>query len=161
METPDVLDRTALIDHYAAGPSEVLDALAGATADELDRRPAPDVWTAREIVHHLADSETNSYLRLRRMLVVDGAAIQDYDEEAWALEPRLGYDGPIELPLAVLRAVRASSTALLRRLEPEDFARTGHHPEHDSYSVQAWLEIYAAHAHDHADQIRRARRGEV
>ena len=68
MDRPAVLDRTALIDRYAAGPADVVDALAGITAEELDRAPAPDAWTAREIVHHLADSETNSYVRLRRML---------------------------------------------------------------------------------------------
>ena len=94
------------------------------------------------------------------MLVDDGTDIQVYDQERWAAEPRLGYDGPIELPLAVLEAVRASSAALLRRLHDADFARIGHHVEHDTYSVQLWLEIYADHAHGHADQIRRARRGE-
>lgn len=166
MDRPDVLDRstvgrTALIDRYAAGPAEVLAALAGITAEELDRRPAAGGWTAREVAHHLADSETNSYVRLRRMLAVDGAGIQDYDEAAWAADPRLGYDGPIELPLAVFRAVRDSSAALLRRLDAADFARRGHHPEHEHYSVQIWLEIYADHAYDHADQIRRARRREA
>jgi hypothetical protein len=160
MERSDVVDRTLLIDRYEAGPREVLDALAGATAAELDRRPAPGAWTAREIVHHLADSETNSYVRLRRMLVEDGATVQAYDPDTWALEPRLGYDRPIEVSLAVVEAVRASSTALLRRLAPEDFGRTGQHAEHEQYSVEVWLEVYAAHAHDHADQIRRARRGE-
>jgi len=94
------------------------------------------------------------------MLVDDGTDIQVYDQERWAAEPRLGYDGPIELPLAVLEAVRASSAALLRRLADADFARTGHHVEYDTYSVQQWLEIYADHAHGHADQIRRARRDE-
>ena len=135
------MDNLALIDQYAAGPAEVRDALAGITSQELDRRPAPDAWTAREVVHHLADSETNSYVRLRRMLVVDGAPLQAYDEAAWAAEARLGYDGPIEPPLAVLEAVRASSTALLQRLDDADFLRTGYHPEHETYSVQQWLEI--------------------
>ena len=155
------MDNHALIDQYAAGPAEVRDALSGITAEELDRRPAPEAWTAREVVHHLADSETNSYVRLRRMLVTDGTDIQRYDEAAWAAEPRLGYDGPIDLPLAVLDAVRASSTVLLRQLPDADFARRGHHPEHEEYSVQIWLEIYAGHAHIHAEQIRRARKGEV
>ena len=154
------MDNPALIDQYAAGPAEVRAALDGITTTELDTRPAAGAWTAREIVHHLADSETNSYVRLRRMLVDDGTDIQVYDQDRWAAEPRLGYDGPIEPPLAVLEAVRASSAALLRRLADADFARTGHHVEHDTYSVQQWLEIYADHAHGHADQIRRARRGE-
>jgi hypothetical protein len=154
------MDNMALIDQYAAGPGEVRAALDGITSTELDTRPAAGAWTAREIVHHLADSETNSYVRLRRMLVDDGTDIQVYDQDRWAAEPRLSYDGPIEPPLAVLEAVRASSAVLLRRLADADFARTGHHVEHDTYSVQQWLEIYAEHAHGHADQIRRARRGE-
>ena len=154
------MDTAALIDQYAAGPEAVHRALDGITDDELDRRPSGGGWTARQVVHHLADSETNSYIRLRRMLVDDGAELQAYDEAAWAAEPRLGYDGPIEAPLAVLEAVRAASTMLLRRLDDADFSRAGVHPEHGSYSVQTWLEIYAEHALDHADQIRRARRGE-
>ena len=60
----------------------------------------------------------------------------------------------------MFEAVRASTTELLRTLDEGAFARAGHHPEHDGYSVQLWLEIYAEHAHGHADQIRRARRGE-
>jgi len=116
-------------------------------------------WTAREVVHHLADSETTSCLRLRRMLAMDRPELQSYDEAAWAVEPRLAYDEPIEPPLAVLDAVRAATAVLLRRLDDADFARLGVHPEHDDYSVQIWLEIYADHAHIHADQIRRARQG--
>jgi hypothetical protein len=156
-----VIDRTELIDRYAAGPAEVAAALAGVTDAELDRRPAPGTWTAREVAHHLADSETNSYIRLRRMLAVDSAPLQAYDEAAWAAEPRLGYDGPIEPSLAVFRAVRVSSASLLRRLDDDAFARAGYHPEHETYTVQGWLEIYADHAYVHAAQIRRARRGEV
>jgi hypothetical protein len=153
------MDNAALIDQYEAGPAAVRDALAGITADELDRRPQVGAWTAREVVHHLADSETTSYIRLRRMLAIDGAEIQSYDEAAWAAEPRLAYDGPIEPPLAVVEAVRAATTVVLRRLDDADFTRPGFHPEHGSYSVQIWLEIYAEHAHVHADQIRRARQG--
>jgi hypothetical protein len=95
------------------------------------------------------------------MLAVDSAPLQAYDEAAWAAEPRLGYDGPIEPSLAVFRAVRASSASLLRRLDDDAFARAGYHPEHETYTVQGWLEIYADHAYVHAAQIRRARRGEV
>jgi hypothetical protein len=153
------MDNAAHIDQYEAGPAAVRDALAGITADELDRRPQVGAWTAREVVHHLADSETTSYIRLRRMLAIDGAEIQSYDEAAWAAEPRLAYDGPIEPPLAVVEAVRAATTVVLRRLDDTDFTRPGFHPEHGSYSVQIWLEIYAEHAHVHADQIRRARQG--
>lgn len=151
------VERSELIERYEAGPAEVREALAGITPAGLDRRPAPDAWTAREIAHHLADSETNSYVRLRRLLAEDGVVIVGYDEAEWAR--RLAYDQPIEPSLAVLDAVRAASSQLLRTLDDDAFARTGTHSESGDYSVDTWLAIYAGHAHDHADQIRRARQG--
>ena len=150
-------DRAALIAQYAAGPDAVDAAVRGLTDDELDRRPAPGEWTAREVVHHLADSETRSTIRLRQLLAEDSPTIHAYDEELYARV--LHYDRPIAGSLAVLRAVRASNTELLERLTDADFARTGTHTESGPYSVDTWLELYAAHAHDHADQARRAARG--
>lgn len=71
---PDHADmsRDELIDCCAQGSDDVRAALAGLAADELDRRLAPGEWSPREIVHHLGDSETNSYIRLRRLLAEDG-----------------------------------------------------------------------------------------
>jgi hypothetical protein len=150
------MDRADLIARYAEGPAAVAAALDGITDEELDRRPKPGEWTAREIVHHLADSETNSYIRLRRLFAEDGPAIVGYDQDGWAQE--LGYARrPIEQPLAVFNAVRASSSELLASTDAAAFDRAGTHDEHGTYSVDTWLELYAAHAHDHADQIRQAR----
>jgi hypothetical protein len=61
--------------------------------------------------------------------------------------------------LNVLRAVRAASLELLESLSPAEWARTGSHSESGPYSVERWLEIYADHAHDHAEQIRAGLRG--
>ncbi len=113
-------------------------------------------WSAREIVHHLADSEANSYIRLRRLLAEDGPALVGYDQDGWARELR--YDRrPIDQSLAVFNAVRAASSELLGAVDDAAFDRAGTHDEHGTYSVDTWLELYAAHAHDHADQIRQAR----
>ena len=60
----------------------------------------------------------------------------------------------------MLRAVREASRGLLEALTPDEWERTGTHGESGPYSVDRWLDIYASHSHDHADQIRRARRGE-
>ena len=147
-------DRTALIAKYAAGPAVVESAVAGLTDDQLDRRASPADWTAREVVHHLADSETRSTVRLRKLLAEDAPTIHGYDEERYARV--LHYDRPIAGSLAVLRAVRASNVELLERLTDADFARTGTHTESGPYSVDTWLDLYAAHAHDHAEQATRA-----
>ena len=150
-------DRQALLDRYATGFAEVADALDGATDQELDRH-GPSGWSSRMVVHHLADSETNAYVRLRRLIAEDDPQIVGYDEEEWSR--RLHYDRPIETSLEVLQAVRGASEQLLRTLTDAEWARTGTHSESGVYSVDHWLDIYAGHSPDHADQIRRARRGE-
>ncbi len=136
-------------------------ALAGAEGEDLDRR-SQGGWSARMVVHHLADSEANSYVRLRRLLAEpSGSLLQGYDEAAWARSAELGYqDRDLQPSLAVFRAVRAASSELLERLREADFERAGIHEESGRYTVRDWLRIYAAHAEEHADQIRRARRGE-
>jgi hypothetical protein len=152
------MERAELLERYGTGAAAVDDALAGVTEAELDRRPPSGEWTAREITHHLADSEATAYIRLRRLIAEDDPVIAGYDEPEWAR--RLHYDRPIEPSLAVLRAVRSASLGLLQRLTPDEWQRTGTHSEAGPYSVDDWLSIYANHSHEHADQIRRARRGE-
>jgi hypothetical protein len=147
--------RRALIAQYNDGYRVVREALDQLTEEELDARPA-DGWTSREVAHHLADSETTSYLRLRRLLAEDHPIILGYDEEEYAR--RLHYDRPIASSLEVLRAVRAASAELLETLSEDEWAREGTHSESGRYSVDDWLEIYASHAHDHAAQILRMRR---
>jgi hypothetical protein len=151
----DITRRQQLVDQYRRGYEAVVRALDGVTESELDRRPAPGKWTAREIVHHLADSEMTSAIRLRRLVAEDNPVIVGYDQEAFAR--RLKYDRPIAASLAALQAARETTFEILDRLTDDEWQRTGTHSESGAYSVHAWLEIYAVHAHDHADQIRRAR----
>ena len=147
--------RKALVQKYKDGYRAVAEALAGATDRELDARPAPEKWSAREIVHHLADSEMTSAIRLRLLLVEDRPAIKGYDQEAFAR--KLFYDRPYEASLEAFRYARETTGQILQRMTAADWAREGTHTEVGAYSVDKWLEIYADHAHNHAAQIRRAR----
>ena len=98
----DQIERNALMDRYRAGAGAVDDALAGITDDGAGSAPAEaDGWTARQIVHHLADSEAMAYTRLRRLVADEEPTIQGYDEPVWAR--RLHYDRPIEPSIAVMR----------------------------------------------------------
>jgi hypothetical protein len=151
----DPAERADLIERYRSGYQEVIDALAGATAADLDARPA-DGWSPREVVHHLADSEMTSAIRLRKLLAEEDPIIVGYDESEYAR--RLHYaDRPIEPSLDALRAARATTVQLLERLTEGDWQRSGTHTESGPYSVERWLEIYGRHCHEHADQIRAAR----
>ena len=152
------MQRSELLRRARSGVADLDDALAGATDADLDRPQPSGGWTAREVVHHLADSESMAYVRLRRLVAEDDPLIQAYDEPEWAR--RLHYERPIASSRAVLAAVRAASLDLLESLTPEEWERAGTHSESGVYSVDHWLEIYADHTHDHADQIRRARQGQ-
>ena len=149
--------RTALIRRYAEGYAAVEDALRGITPAELDNQ-GDEGWSARMVVHHLADSEMTSALRLRKLIAEENPVIWGYDEEGYAAV--LFYSSrPIEPSLLAFRAARESTLGILERITAGDWSRAGWHTESGLYTVERWLEIYAAHAHDHAGQIVRARWG--
>ena len=147
--------RDGLIRRYRDGPRMIAEAVASATDEDLDRRPpAPELWSAREVVHHVADSEMTSAIRLRRMIAEREPDLGAYDEELFVRHLR--YDRPIGASLDAIRAARAATAEILDRLEEAEWRRGGRHPEHASYTVDDWLRIYAEHCHEHAAQIQRA-----
>ena len=151
----DIATRRKLIDQYKDGYRAVADALTGATDKDLDVHPAPGKWSAREIVHHLADSEMTSAIRLRLLLAQDNPHIVGYDQDEFAR--RLHYDRPTEASFDAFKAARRTTADLLERMTEADWKREGTHTEHGRYTVERWLEIYARHAHNHAEQILVAR----
>ena len=152
--TPEA--RTALIAQYNDGYRIVAEALAGATDEQLDARPGPGKWSAREVVHHLADSEMTGATRLRLLVATDHPQILGYDQEQFAR--KLFYDRPIGASLEAFKAARRTTAEILERMSDADWARAaGTHSEHGPYSAERWLEIYAPHAHNHAAQILVAR----
>jgi hypothetical protein len=152
----DSQTRRKLVDQYKQGHRVVVEALAGASDEELDAAPAPGKWTAREIVHHLADSEMTAAVRLRLLVASPSPQIMAYDQDEFAR--RLHYkDRPIQAALDALDAARRTSAEILDRLSDAEWLREGTHSEVGRYSIERWLEIYAEHAHDHARQILVAR----
>ena len=152
--TPD--ERQELIAQYKDGYSEVLRHLKDFPEDSLTEHPIPGKWSAAEIIHHLADSETTSGLRLRRLLVEDHPLIQGYDQDEYAA--KLHYNKrDINPSLEAFRSARATTAQLVDLMTEQDWQREGTHSESGAYSMQDWLRIYAAHAHNHAAQIGRLR----
>jgi hypothetical protein len=148
--------RKTLIAQYTDGYRVVAEALAGATDEQLDARPAPGKWSAREVVHHLADSEMTAAARLRLLVATDQPQIAGYDQEQFART--LFYDRPIGASLDAFKAARRTTAEILERMTEADWAgAVGTHTEHGVYTADRWLEIYAPHAHNHAAQILVAR----
>ena len=148
-------EREQLIAQYRDGYRAVAEALLKITTEELDRQPAPGKWSARQIVHHLADSEASGAVRFRRLLAEDRPAINAYDQDEYAA--RLHYERPYEASLELFRAARASTVELMACLTEADWLREGTHSRIGRFGFDTWLSVYGPHAHRHAEQIRAAR----
>ena len=145
-------ERKVLIDQYAAGPARLRAALATVPPEALQWRPAPGEWSAHEVVVHCADSESNSYCRVRYLLAEPDPVIVGYDQERWARD--FDYHAlPLEPALATVDAVRGNTVPLLRRLPEDAWRREGRHTESGRYGMLDWLRVYADHLEGHARQI--------
>jgi hypothetical protein len=151
----DAEERDRLIRQYRDGYAAVMAALEGISEDELDRSGGDGGWTPRQIAHHLADSEMMSAIRIRRLLAEPEPVLYGYDEKGFA--ERLTGDRPIEPSLQAMRWARETCLQLIDRMTEDDWRIVGTHTDSGRYTTEDWLRIYAAHGHDHAAQITRAR----
>ena len=148
-------NRAELTEKYRQGPGVIAAAVEGLSDAELDYRPSDGGWSPREVIHHTADSEMTSAIRLRRLVVEDNPTISGYDGDDFAR--RLGYTTrPIGPSLDAIGSARSTTLSILEGLDEEDWNRAGTHSEMGAYSVDLWLEIYSRHCHEHAEQIDRA-----
>ena len=147
------MDLKIAADSYAQATAEFLSVANQLTEVELDASNTGG-WTARQVIHHVADSEAQSYARLRRLIAEPGSIIQGYDEAGWGENETLGYkDLPIAHSLDVFKAVRTSSLEIIKRLTPAQLDNSGTHSESGEYTIKTWLETYISHPLEHAAQI--------
>jgi DinB superfamily len=143
--------RAEFIAVIEATPGAVRNAVTGLSESQLDTRYRN--WTIRQIVHHLADSHVNCYIRFKWALTEEHPTIKPYHEGDWAaLED--SRTGDVQVPLALLVGLQARWVQLLRSLTEMQFARTFYHPETgQNVSLNAALCSYAWHCRHHTAQI--------
>ena len=142
-------------EQYKAATDLFLNLVSILNEEDLDKSDSSG-WTPRQVVHHVADSEAQSYARLRRLIAEPGSLIQGYDEGKWAENSTLDYkNAEIESSLAVFKAVRQSSYELLQRIPEIDLRHKCTHSETGEYSVKNWIDTYINHPREHAEQITR------
>jgi hypothetical protein len=150
---PDDSPETAarLIGEIAVLPAQLAAAAAGLTDAQLDTPYREGGWTVRQVVHHVADSHMNAYVRVKLALTADAPTIPAYDEAAWARLPdsRL----PVEPSLALVDALHRRWVAVLRPLGPGELARAYRHPEMGDVPVRTALAIYAWHGRHHTAHV--------
>jgi hypothetical protein len=143
--------REALIAVIEKAPQVLRETVAGLTDRQLDTRYKNG--TIRQIVHHLADSHVNSYIRFKWALTEDKPVIKAYDDGKWA-ELADFKTGPIDAPLALLEGVHKQWVVLLKSMSDEQFGRIFIHPSNNRETTRSnALGIYAWHGRHHTGQI--------
>jgi len=138
-------------------PEELSAAVAGLSDEQLDTSYRDGGWTVRQVVHHLADSHMNSYIRFKLALTEELPTIKPYYEDRWA-ELSDGASAPIELSLTLLRALHERWVYCLKSLRAEQFERAFVHPEHGrAMTLNDALGMYAWHGKHHVAHITRLR----
>ena len=156
--SPDSLEpaqRASALDVLAATPAKLREVVTDLTGEQLDTPYRPDGWTLRQVVHHMADSHTNSYVRFKLGLTEDVPTIGTYKEALWAELP--DSHGDIDVSLRLIEALHERWVSLLRTLDDEDWAREIDHPEVGRMRLDQMLALYEWHSLHHVAHIRSLR----
>jgi uncharacterized damage-inducible protein DinB len=148
--------RAAHIDTLRVLPDRLLTAVSGLTEQQLDTPYREGGWSVRQLVHHIADSHANSYIRFKLALTEENPTIKTYDEAAWANlhdSRRL----PIDISLNMIAALHSRWVALLEAMTDEEFQRGYVHPESGPQNLTQALALYDWHSRHHTAHITRLR----
>ncbi len=146
-----------LIRAYAEGPKLLEAAVAGIPEAELHFKPGPEHWSIHENVVHVADTDLVQAARVRYILAQPGSALIGFDQNLWASAMDYATQS-FEGSLALLRALRASTTHLLRRAPAAAWEQTGMHTEYGPQTLEQGVQRYADHVHYHLRTIAKRRR---
>ena len=134
-------------------PAVLKEAVKGLTEEQLDLAYREGGWTLRQVVHHLADSHMNSFMRFKLALTEDTPAIKPYDEERWA-ELHDSANTDINLSIMLLEALHKRWVILLRSMAESDYKKQFYHPAAQKMiGLDENLGIYAWHGKHHAAHI--------
>jgi uncharacterized damage-inducible protein DinB len=139
------------IDEIENLPRMLRDAVKDLDDEQLDTSYRSGGWTVREVIHHLADSHMNAYVRFKLALTEKKPVIKPYDETKWA--ELSDYKLPIDISLSLLEALHKRWTDLLRSLSPADMEKTFIHPDSGEVTVGKNIGIYAWHGRHHLAHI--------
>lgn len=133
-------------------PGEVRQAVAGLNDAQLDTPYRDGGWSVRQVVHHIADSHMNAYIRARLILTEDNPTLKPYDQDSWA---RLidAAEAPVAPSLAIIDGVHDRLVRLFEHCAESDWGRPAQHPESGPMTLARILTIYAGHGRNHVGQI--------
>jgi uncharacterized damage-inducible protein DinB len=149
--------RAEAIDLTSSLPEGLRAAVKGLNDTQLDTPYRDGGWTVRQVVHHVADSHMNAYVRWRLALTEKEPTIRPYEESEWAKLDDAA-QAPVEVSLRLLEPLHERWVRLLHSVKAEEFSRTFRHPEHGVKTLDWMLFLYAWHGKHHTAHIRELRK---
>ena len=143
----------------AEAPARFRAALAGLSEAQLDMPYREGGWTVRQLVHHVADSHMNAYIRTRLALTEENPTIKPYEEQLWAELPD-AKTVPVEVSLTLIDAMHARWTGLLEMLSDAQWSRPMSHPVNGPMTLEMMTALYAWHSNHHVAHITELRRSQ-
>lgn len=139
-------------DQIGAVPGELRALVQDLSERHLDTPYRPEGWTIRQVIHHLADSHLNGYIRTKLALTEDSPIIKSYDEASWAELPDAA-GAPIESSMSLLESLHSRWVLALRALDEEALRRTLRHPDHGTITISRIVQNYAWHGRHHIAHV--------
>lgn len=146
---PTPATRRECISAIGTFPAELKAALATARIDQPYRDGG---WTGRQVVHHVADSHMNAFIRFRLALTEDKPTIKPYKEAEWAKLADSAEDPAVSIQ--ILDGLHRRWHRMLQSLGEADFAREAIHPEHGPRTLDWFLQLYAWHGRHHVAHLK-------
>jgi hypothetical protein len=149
----DLDDAIAVISEL---PGQLRNAVLGFDLLQFDTPYRDDGWTVRQLVHHVADSHNNAFLRVRLALTEPWPTIKPYHQDAWA-NLHDSAAAPAEWSLSLIEALHARWVMLLQSLTDDQWRCGFIHPENGRQTIEAATLLYAWHSRHHLAHITRLR----
>jgi len=152
-------ERRAAIARIAALPQKLFDAVRGLDEEQLDTRYRAGGWTLRQVVHHIADSHVQAYVRHKLTITESMPTIQEYDEAAWARMPDA--NAPIGSSLAIVQHIHGRLAHALSAQPEKVFGNRCMHTADGEKTLDDLVATYAWHGEHHVAHITtlRAKKG--
>ena len=145
-----------VIDDYAACGAQLRQAVAGLSPSDLSARPGPGTWSIHEVIVHLADSDSISVDRMKRILTEDNPTLLYADETAY-VDRLFTHDQSLEDALTLFDVNRRQFARVLRKLPNEAFAREGTHNRRGVVTLGEMVRDYVEHVDHHLKFVREKR----
>lgn len=151
----NAISTSQLLEVFSAAPERLRKAIEGLTDDDLTAQPRPGKWSIKQIVFHLADSDTIGFVRIKLAFAQPGSAFPLYNQDSWVqtFDYQHKEQSTMENAIRLMEILRFFTGSIFRQANGADWIKTGTHPEFGEMTLRNLLELYADHGERHIEQI--------